>query len=172
MTKNTMIPVDDLVDSVIRQLKEKNYMESTLSVYKRIYHRVKEFMLLSDYQNYTPDVGKSFLTEQKGSDSTMSAYKCAIRRLNDYYSGKEFRSHHENETVNICNDYSRLLEDYLNDCTRKGNKPGTIVHKRFACVHFLNFLSEKGYNDIALINAGIITSALLVFTNPDRYADV
>ena len=40
MTKNTMIPVDD--------------------------------MLLSDYQNYTPDVGKSFLTEQKGSDSTMS----------------------------------------------------------------------------------------------------
>lgn len=54
MTKNTMIPVDDLVDSVIRQLKEKNYMESTLSVYKRIYHRVKEFMLLSDYQNYTP----------------------------------------------------------------------------------------------------------------------
>ena len=72
MTKNTMIPVDDLVDSVIRQLKEKNYMESTLSVYKRIYHRIKEFMLLSDYQNYTPDVGKSFLTEQKGSDSTMS----------------------------------------------------------------------------------------------------
>lgn len=172
MTENTRIPVDDLIDGVIMQLKEKNYMESTLSAYKRTYHRVREFMLLNEHQIYTPDIGSSFLNEQKVADSTMSSYKCAIRRLNDYYNGKEFRSHHENKTVNICNDYSQLLEEYLNDCTKKGNKSGTIVHKRFACVHFLNFLSANGYNDVALINADIITNALLIFTNPDRYAEV
>ena len=102
MTENTRIPVDDLIDGVIMQLKEKNYMESTLSAYKRTYHRVREFMLLNEHQIYTPDIGSSFLNEQKVADSTMSSYKCAIRRLNDYYNGKEFRSHHENKTVNIC----------------------------------------------------------------------
>lgn len=68
------------------QFKEANYMESVLTVYKRTYHRVIEFMLLNDYQNYNPDIGKAFLDKQKVSDSTMGAYKCAIRRLNDYCS--------------------------------------------------------------------------------------
>lgn len=68
------------------QLKEANYMESILTVYKRTYHRVIEFMLLNDYQNYNPDIGKAFLDNQKVSDSTMGTYKCAIRRLNDYCS--------------------------------------------------------------------------------------
>lgn len=172
MTENTRIPVDDLIDGVIMQLKEKNYMDSTLSVYKRTYHKVREFMLLNEHRIYTSDIGRAFLNEQNVANSTMSAYKCAIRRLNDYCNGKEFRSHHENKTVNICNDYRQLLEDYLNDCIKKGNKPGTIIHKRFACIHFLNFLSANGYHDIALINANIITSALLIFTNLDRYAEV
>lgn len=61
-------------------------MESILTVYKRTYHRVIEFMLLNDYQNYNPDIGKAFLDKQKVSDSTMGTHKCAIRRLNDYCS--------------------------------------------------------------------------------------
>lgn len=172
MTEHTFIPIDELINRVIMQLEEQHYMESTLIVYKRTYRRIKEFMLLNDYQNYSPDIGVSFLSEQKVSDSTMSAYKCAVRRLNDSYSGKGFRSHHENDTAKICDVYRDLLEDYLNNCIDKGNKPGTIVHKRFACIRFLNFLSESDYKDISLINAGIITRALLIFTNPDRYADV
>ena len=154
------------------QLKEANYMESILTVYKRTYHRVIEFMLLNDYQNYNPDIGKAFLDKQKVSDSTMGAYKCAIRRLNDYCSWKIFRCHHENNTVNICDEYSELLADYLNDCIKNWNKPGTIVYERFACIYFLNFLAENGYKDIVLADAGIITRALLIFTNLDRYADV
>lgn len=172
MTEHTFIPIDELINRVIMQLEEQHYMESTLIVYKRTYRRIKEFMSLNDYQNYSPDIGASFLSEQKVSDSTMSAYKCAVRRLNDSYSGKGFRSHHENDTAKICDVYRDLLQDYLNNCIDKGNKPGTIAHKRFACIRFLNFLSESGYKDISLIDAGIITRALLIFTNPDRYADV
>lgn len=59
MTENTMMPIDELIDSVIMQLKEQNYMESILTVYKRTYHRIKEFMLLNDYQNYNPDQNNS-----------------------------------------------------------------------------------------------------------------
>ena len=97
MTENTRISIADLIDGVIMQLKEKNYMESTLSVYNRTYYRVWEFMLLNEHQFYTPDIGRVFLNEQKVANSTMSAYKCAIRRLNDYCNGKAFRSHHENK---------------------------------------------------------------------------
>lgn len=65
-----------------------------------------------------------------------------------------------------------MLADYLNDCIKNWNKPGTIVYERFACIYFLNFLAENGYKDIVLADAGIITRALLIFTNLDRYADV
>lgn len=172
MTEHTFIPIDELINRVIMQLEEQHYMESTLIVYKRTYRRIKEFMLLKDYQNYSPDIGTLFLDEQKVSDSTMSAYNCAVRRLNDSYSGTNFRIHHENDTAKICDVYKDLLGDYLNNCIAIGNKPGTIAHKRFACIRFLNFLFENDYKDISLINADIIARALLIFTNPDRYADV
>ena len=78
MTEHKFIPINELINRVMMQLKEQHYMESNLIVYKRIYHRIKEFMLQNDYQNYSPDIGSSFLDEQKVSASTMSAYKCAV----------------------------------------------------------------------------------------------
>lgn len=172
MTEHQFIPIDELIDRVILQLEEHNYMESTLMIYKRIYRRIKEFMSQKDYVDYSPEIGILFLDEQRFSASTMSTYKCAVRRLDNSYGGKEFRRHHENDTVKICDVYCDLLEDYLNDCIKAGNKSGTIVHKRFACIRFLNFLDENGYKDISLINADIIAKALLIFTNLDYYAEV
>lgn len=140
MTERISIPIDELTNRVIMQLEEQHYMESTLIVYKRIYRRIKEFMLQNHYQNYFPDIATSFLSGQKVADSTMSTYKCAVRRLNDSYDDKDFRSHHKNDTAKICDVYKDLLDEYLNTCINKGNKPGTIVHKSFACIYFLNFL--------------------------------
>lgn len=173
MNKKELLTIDQFCNDVIRKLKEQHYMESTLTTYRRIYRRVKEFMLSKEYQQYSPDIGRLFLAEQKSvADSTMSTYKCAIRRLDDFYQGKEFRCHHENFTAKICDSYKELLEDYIIYCIRKGNKPGTVNHKSFACVRFLNYLADNGCIDISSIDSAIITKALLTFTNPDRYADV
>lgn len=172
MTDYTTIPYDVLAEMVITQLKEQHYMESTLTLYKRIYRRIKHFMHLNEFQNYNPDIGILFLSKQQVAASTLSSYKCAVRRLNDFYEGKEFRCHHEGNTQKICDDFSELLDDYIAYSINIGNKQGTIRHKQYTCIKFLNFLSENGYTDISSIHTDIIAKALLIFSNMDRYAEV
>ena len=172
MTDFSIMPYDDLVDMVLLQLKQQQYMDSTLTTYKRIYRRIKEFMLQREVLNYDPAIGKNFLDNQNVAASTMSFYSCAVRRINDAYLGKEYRCHHENETEKICTHFSELLTRYLGYCSHNGNKPGTIIHKRYTCIKFLNYLYENKYDDISLINAEVITRFLLQLENPDRYAEV
>ena len=173
MTKRIYLTFDELTDAVIKQLKEQNYMDSTLIVYRRTYCRIHNYMKQIGIIEYTPKTGKDFLSIQEVQPSTFSSYKCAVRRLNDFYNQKEYRCHHENENVSqICDTYQEVLKDYLNYCRNKGNKPGTIVHKQKACTTFLNALCQNGYSDISMIDTDIIVKALLLFSNKDRYADI
>ena len=166
MTEQTRTTYDDLVDAVISQLSNQNYMESTLIVYRRTYRRIKAFMLSEGICDYNQKIGSLFLAKQNVAPSTLVSYKCAVR-LNDFYNGKEFRCHHEGNTPKICFEFKELLDGFLNDCMKRGNKKGTIIHKQYTCVLFLNFLSENDCHDISLINADIVTRALLIFSNTD-----
>lgn len=172
MTEHNNTAFDELSYAVIEQLKAQHYMDSTLLIYKRIYRRIKEFMKQKSVVTYSPEIGQTFLDLQNVSPSTYSTYVCAVRRLNDLYNGKEYRCHHDNPSEQICSEYQDLLNDYLTDCIGKGNKPGTIEHKKVSCVIFLNTLAKNGYNDTLLITPEIIYQALLLFRNKDRYADI
>ena len=173
MTNHKSISLDELSTEVIKQLKEQHYMDSTLKTYERTYRRIKEYMERQGVFAYSPEIGQAFLAIQEVSQSTLSAYKCAVRRLSDYYNGMEYRCHHGNDTsAGICPEYQKLLSDYLEECIKKGNKSKTIVYKQFSCKKFLNFLAKNDCKDISRITADIITKALLLFNNTDRYADI
>ena len=172
MTKHNFTSFDELYQTVIEQLKEENYMESTLTIYLRIYKRIKKFLLQQHSDEYDAEIGKHFIESQHVKDITLTAYKCAVRRLDDCISGNEYRCHRVNEKETVCSEYTDILTAYLNHCVRNGNKPATLVHKRYACIGFLNFLKDNGCDKIELINSDLIVRALLVFENKDRYADV
>lgn len=172
MTEHNNLAFDELSNAVIEQLKEQHYMDSTLLIYKRIYRRIKEFMKQKGIFAYSPESGQAFLELQNVSSSTYSTYACAVRRLNDLYNGKEYRCHHDNPSEEICPEYQELLNNYLTECIDRGNKPRTIIHKKFSCVVFLNALAKKGYKDISVITAEIIGQTLLLFSNKDRYSDI
>jgi site-specific recombinase XerD len=173
MTENNLQSIGELTNKVLVQLKEQNYMDSSLANYSRLYRRVITFMDERGFTEYTPTVGQEFLDNQNlKSLSAYSFYSCAIRRLNDCLDGKEYQNHHLGQTERICSAYEKLLDTYLNNCEQKGNKPATICHKKFACIKFLNFLMNHGYEDISKINSDIILKALLIFNNKDNYGDV
>ena len=88
MTKRIYLTFDELTDAVIKQLKEQNYMDSTLIVYRRTYRRIHNYMKQIGIIEYTPKIGKDFLSIQEVQPSTFSSYKCAVRRLNDFYNQK------------------------------------------------------------------------------------
>lgn len=172
MTEHNFTSFDELSQTVIEQLQEEHYMESTLTVYRRTYNRIKKFLLQQCADKYDADIGRRFMESQHVKNITLKAYKCAVRRLDDCISGKEYRCHHENEKETVCSEYSDILAMYLNHCIRNGNKPATLVHKRYACVGFLNFLKNNGCDRIEFVNSDLIVRALLTFENKDRYADV
>lgn len=164
--------LDELIENVIEQLEKQHYMESTLIIYKRTYRRIKSFMKQQGVKEYKPQIGQAFISFQNVQSSTISAYSCAVRRLNDCYFGKQYRYHHDNPSDDICSEYRNLLNDYINSCLENGNKERTIVNRQAACVRFFNFLSKSGYKDITLIDVDIIIKSLLIFANKDRYADI
>ena len=69
-------------------------------------------------------------------------------------------------------DFSNILNEYLNECSNTGNKSPTILAKKKTCVRFLNYIKQIGCNDIGDLNAGKISQALLIYDNKDNYARI
>lgn len=169
MTENFMI-FSELMENVIVQLKEHNYKDSTIAVYRRFYGRVDDFVKRQGAVTYTKKLGEDFLNVTHVCPSTMKAYECAIRRLNDYVDGKSYRCHHGNPSEDVSATYFNLLGGYLEECIKDGNKSATIACKKKACTLFLNYIEQAGCTKISDLNTEITTKALLIYTNKDNYA--
>lgn len=74
----------ELQEQVLGQLRAQRYMDSTLEIYLRTYNRIHVFLNLNGADVYTHEFGKKFLDSVDVCKSTLSGYKCAVRRLDDY----------------------------------------------------------------------------------------
>ena len=169
---NNTIPFAELMNVVINQLKSWKYMDSTLIIYRRIYKRIQALLAEHGTDVYTHELGKAFIDGSNVCKSTISSYICAVRRLDDYIDGKPYRCHHDDPKFEAPPEFSDILTEYLNECERSGNKPPTVLSKERTCVSFLNQVAFNGCFDLSKLDAGIITRALLVFSNKDNYARV
>lgn len=169
--QNKLIPFGELIEEVLNQLKSFQYMESTLNLYRQMYSRVHVF-LRAQYNTdvYTHEAGRQFLANLNIGRSTYSAYACAIRRLDDYIDGKPYRSHHGCVCIHVCAGISKQLDAFLLDCSNAGNKPATLQAKERTCALFLNTLECCGCRDLSKLDTIMVSRALLVFSNKDRYA--
>lgn len=169
---NNAIPFVELMNAVINQLKSWKYMDSTLIVYRRTYNRIQVFLSEHGTDIYTHELGKAFIDNSNVCRSTLSSYICAVRRLDDYIDGKPYRCHHDEQKLEVPLEFADVLSDYLHECEQNGNKPPTVLAKERSCVSFLNQVALNGCFDLSKLDAGIITHALLVFSNKDNYARI
>ena len=158
------------MDGVLDQLRTNGYMESTLTIYRRTYSRIRVFINRFDTDFYTPEIGAKFLADTKVKKSTASAYACAIRRLNDFIESKPFRSHHDCPHVQAPPEFTSILEEFLQECIDSGNKPATLQFKERTCGLFLDSLKKGGCTDLSCLDAGRVSRSLLTFSNKERYA--
>lgn len=164
------VPFNELMDGVLDQLRTNGYMESTLTIYRRTYFRIRVFINRFDTDFYTPEIGAKFLADTKVKKSTASAYACAIRRLNDFIESKPFRSHHDCPHVQAPPEFTSILEEFLQECIDSGNKPATLQFKERTCGLFLDSLKKGGCTDLSCLDAGRVSRSLLTFSNKERYA--
>ena len=164
------VSFNELMDGVLDQLRTNGYMESTLTIYRRTYSRIRVFINRFDTDFYTPEIGAKFLADTKVKKSTASAYACAIRRLNDFIESKPFRSHHDCPHVKAAPEFTSILEEFLQECIDSGNKPATLQFKERTCGLFLDSLKKGGCTDLSCLDAGRVSRSLLTFSNKERYA--
>ena len=164
------VSFNELMDGVLDQLRINGYMESTLTIYRRTYSRIRVFINRFDTDFYTPEIGAKFLADTKVKKSTTSAYACAIRRLNDFIESKPFRSHHDCPHVQAPPEFTSILEEFLQECIDSGNKPATLQFKERTCGLFLDSLKKGGCTDLSCLDAGRVSRSLLTFSNKERYA--
>ncbi len=162
----------ELVDCVIDQLKEQKYMESTLTIYCRIYNRVHSLMQQHGTEIYTDEIGHAFLGSTHVCKSTYSTYLCAIRRLDDYIEGTPYRCHHGNPGQEVPEVFGYILNKYLSECVELGNEPATVIEKKKSYILFLKYVAQAGCTDISSLDVGLIAQALLIYTNKDNYAGI
>lgn len=162
----------ELVDCVIVQLKEQNYMESTLTIYRRIYNRIHSLMQQRGTEVYTNEIGHAFLGGTHVCKSTYGTYLCAIRRLDDYIEGSPYRCHHGNPGEEVPEVFKYILNEYLDACVESGNKKATATEKKKSCILFLKYVAQTGCTDISSLDAGLAAQALLIYTNKDNYARI
>ena len=164
------LPFGELIEAVIDQLKSQKYMESTLIVYRRTYNRLHAFLNKEGTDTYTHEDGQRFLQGMNVCRSTITAYICAVRRLDDFIDGKPYRCHHAGTIIKIPEAFRSIVSDYIACCASSGNKPATLLSKEHSCALFLSVIENEGCMELSELNIAMISHALLVFSNKDNYA--
>ena len=160
-----------LSEAVIAELKGLEYMDSSLTNYRRLYARIDAFMGDCSIEEYSPDVGKAFIDEYYPCDTRRRRIVLMmIRRLDDYQSKVPYRCHRAMKSSDTPSAFTGVLDDYLEYCNSIGNKHRTIDTKKYFCLIFLQFLSDIGCKDISELTAEIVAKSCLIYTNKDGYA--
>ena len=162
---------EKLSEAVISELKGLEYMDSSLTNYRRLYARIGSFMYDHSIKEYSPQVGKDFVAEYYPFDTQRCRMVLMmLRRLDDHLNDLPYRCHHSTKTPDASSAFVRWLDDYLDYCIGIGNKPETVKIKKGLCLIFLHFLSNIDCNDISEITAEIVAKSCLIYTNKDVYS--
>ncbi|NCB44168.1 MAG: integrase [Clostridia bacterium] len=166
----------ELLNGLLLYLEAKSYTQLTLVNYRRVLRKIELFMIERDIDAYSPEVGmqyyETYLFEKELRTSRKKAILTALRRLNDFYSGIEYRLQQKHKINLLPSDYERALGMYATECSETGNKDITIESKKRFIRSFLRKCITFGCPDIKSLNASYITRACLAIENKDGFAVV
>jgi site-specific recombinase XerD len=164
----------DLLKKFLHYLEDKSYTQLTLANYRRTLRKIDPFMIAYGIDAYTPEIGmqyyKSYLIENKLGISRQKAMFTAIRRLNEFYSGMEYRIQQEYEINLLPGNYEHALGLFAMECAENGNKDITIESKKRLARSFLRECIAFGCRDLQSLNPSYITRACLAIENKDGFA--
>ena len=164
----------DLLDEFICYLEHKSYNQLTLVNYRRTIRKIEAFMFKHGIDAYTPEVGMQYyeiyLVKNALGILRQKAIFTAIRRLNDFYSGVEYRIQRKNEINLLPDSYEHALDMFARECVEAGNKHITIESKKQFARSFLKKCIAIGCPDIQSLNPAYITRACLAVENKDGWA--
>ena len=166
----------DLLDELLQYLEDKLYTQLTLVNYRRTLTKIEPFMIEHDIDAYTPEIGMqyyvTYLVKNELGAPRQKAMLTAIRRLNDFYSGMEYRIQQIQDINLLPGNYEHALGMFATECAEAGNKDITIKSKKRFARSFLRECITLGCPDIQFLNPSYVTRACLAIKNKDGLAVV
>lgn len=166
----------DLLEKFLHYLEDKSYTQGALANYRRTLRKIEPFMIKNGIDAYTPEIGMQYyaiyLIENELGASRQKAIFTAIRRLNDFYCGIEYRIQRVHEINYLPKNYEHALGMFATECAEAGNKDITIESKKRFVRSFLRACITFGCTDIQSLNPSYVTRACLAIENKDALAVV
>lgn len=164
----------ELLDKLLNYLEDKSYSKLTLRNYRQTLMKIETYMLEHNIDVYAPEVGlkysENYLAENKLSISRQKAILTAIRRLNDFHSGNEFTIQQEHRIELLSNDYEHVVNQFVTQCIKIGNKAITLKSKKSFLRCFLKNCISCECQSIHSLNPSVVVKACLMVENKDAWA--
>lgn len=172
--KTKTLSFSALLHDLIQSLEDKSYDRLTLDNYRRTLRKIEPYMDENGIEAYTPEVGRHYyefyLAKNKLSISRQKAIITAIRRLNDFYSGIEYKVQRQHQVELLPDNFENFLDLFSLRCNEAGNKVNTIKAKKRFIRCFLKDCIDLGCMDIYSLNPSDVAKACLRVENKDGWA--
>lgn len=166
----------DLLDGLLRYLEDKSYTQGTLVNYRRILRKIEPFMIEHNIDTYTPEIGMqyyvTYIAKNDLGTPRQKAMLTTIRRLNDFYSGMEYRIQQVQDINLLPDNYEHALGMFASECAEASNKDITIKSKKRFARSFLKECITLGCPNIQSLNPSYVIRACLTIKNKDSLAVV
>ena len=102
-----------LSEAVIAELESLEYMDFTLTKYRKLYARLGSFMKDHSIKEYSPATGKAFIDECFPCNTDRRRMiLLMIRRLDDRLNGIPYRCHRTTKTPDVPPAFAGMIDDY------------------------------------------------------------
>lgn len=142
------------------------------------------YALENGYSEYSPELGMAFFESEKDrgykGDSTLGYRRATIRHLNEFVYGNSFwqrkprnvfryQSHKHKSPLACPDQFSAMLEEFLQSIYREGLKDVTIEQYRRTCIKLLQDIDSQGITDWKYIKAKNLTTAYMNSSNKHHF---
>lgn len=172
--KTKTLSFSGLLNELIQSLEDKSYDRLTLDNYRRTLRKIEPYMDENGIDAYTPEVGwhyyEFYLAKNEPGVSRQKAIITAIRRLNDFYSGIEYKVQQQHQVELLPDNFEYVLDLFSLQCNEAGNKVNTIKAKKRFIRCFLKDCIDLGCMNIYSLKPSDVAKACLRVENKDSWA--
>ncbi len=173
MDRNSL-SVTELTDNILEQMESSGFMESTRGFYVTLFRKLSRMAVERGDTHYTIELGQAFInddshiipenTERYHHERTVAYTRC-IKFVESYIKdgAVDFSPALHSASFPISSD--ALREDfskYLSELEARNLKPNTIDGYRRFTYYFVEYLENKGYQQISDIVCGDVVSFVAV----------
>lgn len=168
--------ITSLGEELILRLEGNRYSPNTVQLYREHVNRLQKYMEEQCISVYSPDVANSYYKEivepHNYDETTKRFFKTVIRRLNDIYEGRGFVYSVPRSDMSVSEQFSSIVEAYLDHCAKTGNSIITIKTKERMLHGFFCSLEKQNCHALSDISAINVMTAAYDIGNTEYYPEL